>query len=212
MAPSRGGFLLLLVATALAPALAWAQLRIVGLPASVRVGDIIELRWEGLPAEAEECEFLLRLDGGRWVRISPEMDVYERRWLWRVPDVVTSRAQLRVRWGGETCGRRDERESEPTVPFVIASSRSASPRPSGEHWWNAFATPLPGTATSLAGGATAELRAAHATAFAESPPRTALGANRGRGATFDAPAETHGDPSPGRRGAFRSFTSMPLRI
>ncbi|MBI5170098.1 MAG: hypothetical protein HZA61_11460 [Candidatus Eisenbacteria bacterium] len=68
-------------------------------------GDRVELRWDGLDAGAREVELELSLDGGRWVRISPELHALEGRWTWRVPAVAAERARIRLRAGGE---RREE--------------------------------------------------------------------------------------------------------
>ncbi len=68
---------------------------------TLHAGDVVELRWEGLDAGAREVELELSLDGGRWVRISPELHALEGRWEWRVPAVAAERARIRLRAGGE---------------------------------------------------------------------------------------------------------------
>jgi hypothetical protein len=96
--------------------------RIAPIGPSVIAGEIVVLRWEGLPAGVEELELLLSSDGGRTFpqRISPEMEGRERWYAWRVPPIATSAARLRVR------ARVDDREVDfpPGEPFQIVVARS----------------------------------------------------------------------------------------
>lgn len=57
-----------------------------------------------LPADAEEWEAFLSLDGGAYyaVRITPHLDADVRTFRWRVPNVASSRARLLLRVGNET--------------------------------------------------------------------------------------------------------------
>jgi len=73
------------------------------VPAVVTAGHSVELRWSALPADAEELEIVLSLDGGRsyHVRVTPELDAREREYRWRVPDLPAARARLMLRIGGE---------------------------------------------------------------------------------------------------------------
>jgi len=73
------------------------------VPAVVTAGQSVELRWSALPADVEELEIVLSLDGGRTypVRVSPELDARERGCRWRVPDLPTGHARLMLRMGGE---------------------------------------------------------------------------------------------------------------
>lgn len=73
------------------------------VPAVVTAGQSVELRWSALPAEVEELELVLSLDGGRTypVRVSPELEAREGGYRWRVPDLPAARARLMLRLGGE---------------------------------------------------------------------------------------------------------------
>lgn len=64
-------------------------------------GDIIEIRWHGVPSSAEEMELLLSVDGGRRfsLRLTEELDADSRSFLWRVPSLRTERATLALRMG-----------------------------------------------------------------------------------------------------------------
>ena len=97
-------FLLLLLLACAVPAR--AAVRLVAPEArALRAGDSVELRWEGLDPAVTEVEFELSLDGGRWIRVSPELDALEQRWVWRVPALASENARLRLRCGGV---RREE--------------------------------------------------------------------------------------------------------
>ena len=106
-------------------------------PGEVHAGEVVELRWSTPPADVEEVEVMLSLDGGRTydVRISPEIDPRARVWRWRVPNLPSSEARLRLRLGS----RRGEREGAPTRAFTIlgASDRPIERRQVHEgHWWD----------------------------------------------------------------------------
>src|SRR5262249_46858057 len=58
------------------------------LPGEVRGGESVEVRWRAVAAEVHEVELELSLDGGRWVRISPELEPHEGRFVWRAPVVA----------------------------------------------------------------------------------------------------------------------------
>ena len=125
---------ILLALCALFPASpARADARLVASQSRVRPGDTVVLEWSGLPARSEEVELELSLDGGRWVRISPELEAREGRFAWRVPAGVTGQGELRLR-AGEA---HDER-----VVAVVAIMFSASAEPPAARldatsdWWN----------------------------------------------------------------------------
>jgi hypothetical protein len=73
------------------------------VPASVAAGRLVELRWRGIPADIEEAELLLSLDGGRSypVRLTPELEARTTSFRWRVPDLPTEQAVLMLRVGDE---------------------------------------------------------------------------------------------------------------
>jgi hypothetical protein len=99
-----GAFLLLpLVLTAIplsAAAPAWAGVAL-EVPTTVAAGQVIELRWRGLPVDVEEVELLLSLDGGRsfHVRLTEELDGHVESYRWLVPDLPTASARLMLRMG-----------------------------------------------------------------------------------------------------------------
>lgn len=137
-------------------------------------GDLVELRWDGLDPGAREVELELSLDGGRWVRISPELHALEGSWDWRVPVVSAEHARIRLRCGGE---RSEE------VVAVGADFRIAAPRsPSGDErrdflgeWWPALDTRTHGAArTGLGEGAPATLAATELRAPADVPAPPSL--------------------------------------
>jgi hypothetical protein len=118
------------------PQPARAEIPALALPGVVRAGESVEIRWSDLPASAEEVELELSLDGGRWVRISPELEARERHFLWRVPRMSSARARLRLRAGGRDAGR--DFEDEVTVsagfriecPEPLTAGRARTP-----DWW-----------------------------------------------------------------------------
>lgn len=69
--------------------------------AVLQAGETVEIRWTGIPADAEEIELLLSLDGGKHfsIRVTEELDADEGSFLWRVPNFVSSEASLAVRMG-----------------------------------------------------------------------------------------------------------------
>jgi hypothetical protein len=106
------------------------------VPATVTAGQTVVLRWSALPAEVEELEIVLSLDGGGsyHVRVSPELEAREREYHWRVPDLPTRHARLMLRVGGE----EGERIGALSTEFSIVHAEGA-PRPElgfheGEFW------------------------------------------------------------------------------
>lgn len=104
------------------------------LPAGVlQAGESVAVEWRDLPAGVHEVELELSLDGGRWVRISPELEAYEGRWRWRVPSMPTSHARLRLRAGGRTeSGIETEEVAAVSAEFAIASEAASL----GTEWWH----------------------------------------------------------------------------
>lgn len=111
-------------------------------PAEVRAGEVIELRWHDLPAAVEELEILLSVDGGRHfaLRVSPELEARERVYRWRVPNLATSDARLRIRMGT----REGERETATTRAFRIIGREGVPIERLQFHegtWWTGIAEP-----------------------------------------------------------------------
>ncbi len=165
--------LLLALLLALPAARATAAVRL-GVPegVTVRPGDRIELAWEGLDRGVREVEFELSLDGGRWVRISPELEALEGHWTWRVPELSAAEARIRLRCGGE---RREEVAATGGVFVIAGGTRSEQAREFLGEWWPALdrgvrhAAPI-----GLCAGEAPVLAAARATAIADAPSPFAL--------------------------------------
>jgi hypothetical protein len=68
---------------------------------SLHEGDTVQIRWSGVPADAEEIELLLSVDGGRQfsLRLTDELDSTDGSFLWRVPSLSTDAASLAIRMG-----------------------------------------------------------------------------------------------------------------
>jgi hypothetical protein len=106
-----------------------------GIPAHIRADEEIRITWSGLGPDVHEAELELSLGGGRWVRISPELEAREAGFVWHVPAGLSGPARLRLRYGGE--GFEDE--GEVSTPFVIEPGNRgvvsiAPDRELGE-WW-----------------------------------------------------------------------------
>ncbi len=78
--------------------------------ATLRGGSLAELHWsaEQLPADAEEWEAFLSVDGGRYYgfRVTPHLDIDLRSFTFVVPNFDTADARILIRTGDE------ERETE----------------------------------------------------------------------------------------------------
>ena len=206
----------ILVAALLLPAQAGAagarvQARLIGPGHAVRAGTFVELRWEALPADVEELEILLSLDGGRQfnLRVSPECDPGTGRYRWRVPNLASSNARLMLRYRLE--GR--EREAEPTAPFVILARTDAPAEfdQFSEHgWWSGLERAPAETPADLAPRAPslAISRLVHAS---PSPPRE--DAARGAAAQPRDRVVAPAAPLPAPRPATASSPRViPLRV
>ena len=68
---------------------------------SLHEGDTVRIRWSGVPADAEEIELLLSVDGGEHfsLRLTDELDSSSGSFLWRVPSLSTDAASLALRMG-----------------------------------------------------------------------------------------------------------------
>jgi len=90
--------------------------------ATLHGGELIEIRWSGVPPETGEVELLLSVDGGRHfsLRLTEDLDADSRSFRWRVPNLIADGATLELRMGIK--GR--EIESTPGPLF------SLRPRPS----------------------------------------------------------------------------------
>ena len=127
--------LLAVLALAVLAVPAAAAPRLQGIPAHVRAGTELRITWTGIGPEAHEAELELSLGGGRWVRISPELDAREGGYTWRVPAGLAGPARLRLKYGGEWF----EAEAEVATPFVLESSEGVTSARMPDHglgeWW-----------------------------------------------------------------------------
>jgi len=107
------------------------------VPGAVEGGQRVELRWDGLTGAAEEVELELNLDGGRWVRISPELEARDGRYVWTVPAVTSAHARLRLRAGGSDAGGDFEDVAATSAEFCIGSHGSGSlGQDPALEWWH----------------------------------------------------------------------------
>jgi len=155
------------------------QARVTLPAATLRAGVTVEVRWGGLPPGVEELEILLSLDGGRCfsVRVTPECDPHAGRYLWRVPNLATSDARLRLRLG---IGGR-EIEVEPSARFAIVGRSDLSPEFDQFHengWWAGLARGTSGPACGLTAPAASLAAARPVGALAPSPRQDSARASR----------------------------------
>lgn len=185
--------------------------RVVLTATTVHAGDLVELRWNTLPPDVEELEILLSLDGGRHyaVRVTPECDPHAGRYLWRVPNLATSAAHLRLRLGVE----RRELEAEPGAPFEIVGDPEAPPEFDRFHengWWGGLERSAARAPASLdsPGGAFEVASEDRATA---PPPRDGVGLEAAsyRGSVRIEP-QAAAPPRPPR--AIAAPRRLPLRL
>ncbi len=198
---------ILLALCALFPASpARADARLVTSSSTVRTGDRVLIEWSGLPASSEEVELELSLDGGRWVRISPELEAREGRFAWRVPAGVSGQGELRLR-AGEA---HDER-----VVAVVAIRFTASAEPPAARldatsdWWNLSADSHAPLTDDFAGS--------HSAFAPLTLPDVIAPATDGRGvapaqrARFEAARRAPAEPPSAIRRAFSPPRNTPLR-
>jgi hypothetical protein len=95
--------------------------------ADVRAGQTVVLTWANIPAAAREIEVLLSVDGGERFTLRATAAVDRARGVvrWRVPNLPTSRARLRLRWGDGA----SETLAPPTEEFRILADPSAPDAP-----------------------------------------------------------------------------------
>lgn len=80
-------------------------------------GQVVEVRWDGLPDDVDEMELLLDVNGTtpQRVRLTPQLAGAARAFRWQVPNLPAQEARLRLRWGRDGL----EVEGEPSAPFTI---------------------------------------------------------------------------------------------
>lgn len=127
--------LLLLLLLTVAPASLARAAATLGAPAhAVRAGEQVELTWSGLPIDAEEAELEWSPTGKRWLRLTPELDAREGRYVWRVPHGVTGTVRVRLRAGDE----HDEWIAAECTLELSADDSAPGPAPGRKlpEWWD----------------------------------------------------------------------------
>ena len=125
-------FILLAMLLLARPHAAHARTPALGVPVTAIAGEQLVVRWADLPAGVGEVELELSLDGGRWVRISPELESAEGRFVWRVPALASGHAVVRLLGGGEGFERELMASREFRIDARVALS---SARPTTLDWW-----------------------------------------------------------------------------
>jgi hypothetical protein len=112
---------LLLIALLFAPALHAGTV--------LRGGSFATIEWSAatLPANAEEWEAFLSLDGGTYYafRITPHLDIARRQFTWLVPNIDTKNARILIRTGDE---RRETLHELPARFEIVRDVRAEVPR------------------------------------------------------------------------------------
>lgn len=159
----------LLVATLLAAlsSRAQAEPRLSGWSEVVRAGDRVDIVWSELPAGTHEVELKVSIDGGRWKRISPELEAQDGHFLWRVPQSMKGEASIRLCYGGG----HGEEEAAPSERFRIEGAALSGPaKLDGDDQWTSRGGIGHGISGEWADGVS-HLSAAVVSVDAELPPR-----------------------------------------
>ncbi|HTO75039.1 MAG TPA: hypothetical protein VMQ61_03095 [Thermoanaerobaculia bacterium] len=117
----RAGLVLALLSCAAAAMRAEDRPLILEPAAGQRVlaGDAVRVRWSDVPADVEEQELLLSLDGGRHFRlVTRRLDPSARDYRWVVPNLASAEAVLALRVGDQ----RGEILAGRSAAFTIAAS------------------------------------------------------------------------------------------
>ena len=178
---------------------------------TARGGEVTAAEWKGLPAGVDELELLLSVEGRELpVRLTPQLSPQPGLVLWRVPNIPSRRARLRLRFGLEG----DEIESASSAEFEILPAENEPPAALAFHdgeWWveNASAAGFPGALGSpREGGRLQENR--------ETPPcagssRVAASPSRGGARASESPSPED-QPSSGRTLLPRKPIEAPRRL
>ncbi len=110
-----------------------AAVRFVSPSAPTHAGETITFEWSGLPSQLHEVELEVSLEGGRWRRISPELDSRAGRYEWRVSSWASGQARVRLRAGGE----HSEQVIATGAAFEVRSSLAhAFAHDDADGWWS----------------------------------------------------------------------------
>ena len=178
---------------------------------TARGGELTAAEWKGLPAGVDELELLLSVEGRDLpLRLTPRLSPQPGLVLWRVPNILSRRARLRLRFGLEG----EEVESSSSAEFEILPAENEPPAALAFHdgeWWveNAPAAGFPGALGSPRdGGRLQENR--------ETPPcagssRVAASPSRGEARASESPSPAD-QPSSGRTLLPRKPIEAPRRL
>lgn len=198
--------ILLVLLCMLMPLTAWAMPMLRASADQVRAGETLTIEWSRLPAGTHEVELELSLDGGRWLRISPELEAHEGRFVWTVPAGLSGTARVRLRYG------REHEEHEGGMVALELPAPEHAPVPgallAAGDWWNVGHPSTDAPLSDLGEGAS--LAPAMQSLHALPSPTTGIAVESAPAPAFDQvlPAE------PGHSLIPRAFTpprSTPLR-
>ncbi|HYI10787.1 MAG TPA: hypothetical protein VEK57_17135 [Thermoanaerobaculia bacterium] len=100
---------------------------------ALNAGEVVTVEWKGVPAEADEFEFLLRTDDGAIVRLTHQLLPSSGSFAWTVPNLPSSEARLQLRAGFDGV----ERVLTASEPFAIrGETRSANVEFRDGEWWS----------------------------------------------------------------------------
>ena len=90
----------------------------------LEAGQVVEVRWSGVPAGVDELELLLAAGPNRpfTLRLTAELDPATETFRWTVPNLVMPEATLLIRMDLE----EREVESAPSAPFSIERSTACA--------------------------------------------------------------------------------------
>jgi hypothetical protein len=111
----------------------------------VTAGQQVTVGWQGLPADAEEFEFLLSTGPGELIRLTPELSPSDGSFRWTIPALASREAvlYLRARIEGE------EVVLASTQPFVIHAASGRAPVEFHDREWWLVAQASPAASHSL---------------------------------------------------------------
>lgn len=133
----------MLVAAASSAAEKWGEIRSPNPGQVLSAGQWADVRWTALPPGVEEFEILLSVDDGASfvLRLTPQLDPAMGAYRWRVPNLPSKRARLRLRVGIE----HEEIEGPLGRPFEIVAepgkAAAAAQWRDGELWATAVSLP-----------------------------------------------------------------------
>jgi hypothetical protein len=110
-------------------------------------GEVVTVRWSGLPDGVDELEFLLQRDDGNVVRLTEQLLPSADSFGWIVPNLPSRRATLVLRAGIEA----REVTLASSEPFVIhGAAGTARLRFRSGEWWTMELRPLSPDAPQIA--------------------------------------------------------------